>query len=153
MKLGIAVLAVALAMPATATAAAKPSRDTTPPTIPTGLRVAGVTEDTITLTWNPSTDNSGSIHHYVVSPGSWHPGNSTTKTITGLVPSYTQTYRVSAVDAAGNDSGQSAPLTATTAPDLTAPTAPTGLRLTASTPSSVSLAWGASTDRWSFGYR
>jgi chitodextrinase len=112
-----------------------------------------VTEDSITLSWNASTDNSGSIHHYVVSPGMWHPGDSTTKTMTGLVPNYTITYRVSAVDATGNESAQSAPLTATTAPDVTPPTAPSGLRLTTTnSPSSVSLAWNRSTDRWSFSY-
>ncbi len=147
------LLAFALMTPA-ATAAPKPPRDTTPPTTPTGLRVVSVTEDTITLRWNASTDNSGSIHHYVVSPGSWHPGDSTTKTVMWLVPNWTQTYRVSAVDAAGNTSPQSAPLTATTAPDVTAPTAPANLRLTATnSPSSISLAWDRSTDRWSFGYQ
>ena len=60
-------------------------------------------------------------------PGVWHPGNSTVKTITGLVPNYTQTYRVYAVDASGNESALSAPLTATTARDVTAPTTPGGL--------------------------
>jgi chitodextrinase len=146
------LLAFALITPA-ATAGPRPPRDTTPPSVPTGLRVVSVTEDSVTLAWNASTDNSGSIHHYVVSPGSWHPGDSTTKTVTGLVPNYTQTYRVSAVDAAGNDSGQSAPLTATTARDVTAPTTPGNLRLTATiSPSSITLAWDRSTDRWSFSY-
>src|SRR5688500_15957029 len=69
-------------------------RDTTAPTVPTGLRVVAATEDSLTLAWNASTDTSCSIHHYVVSPGSWHPGDSTQKTISWLVPSYTQTYRV-----------------------------------------------------------
>ena len=32
-----------------------------------GLRVVSVTEDSVTLAWNASTDNSGSIHAYVVS--------------------------------------------------------------------------------------
>src|SRR5690242_11715612 len=92
------LLALALLAPA---AVAKPPRDTTPPSVPTGLRVVSVTEDSVTIAWNASTDNSGSIHHYVVSPGSWWPGNSTVRTITGLVPGYTSAYRVSAVDAAG----------------------------------------------------
>ena len=153
MKLVLATL-LALALMASAAEARPPKpRDTTPPTVPTGLRVVAVTEDSITLSWNASTDNSGSIHHYVVAPGSWHPGDSTTKTITGLVPSWTQTYRVSAVDATGNESAFSEPLTATTAPDVTAPTAPSDLRLTASTPSSVSLAWTAARDRWSLTYQ
>ncbi len=35
---------------------------------------------------------------------------------------------------------------------MTAPTVPGGLRVTATTPSSVSLAWTASTDRWALWY-
>jgi chitodextrinase len=146
------LLAFALLAPA-ATAAPRPPRDTTPPTTPTNLRVVSATDDSLTLAWNASTDNSGSIHHYEVAPGSWHPGNSTTKVIGFLVPSYTQTYRVRAVDASGNESPQSAPLTATTAPDVIAPTTPGTPRLTAVvSPSSVTLAWDRSSDRWSFSY-
>jgi chitodextrinase len=146
------LLAFALLAPA-ATAAPRPPRDTTPPSTPTNLRVVAATDDSLTLAWNASTDNSGSIHHYVVSPGSWHPGNSTTKTIAFLVPSYTQTYRVTAVDAAGNESPQSAPLTATTLPDVIAPTVPGTPQLTSIvSPSSIALAWDRSFDRWSFSY-
>ena len=116
------------------------------------MRIVSVTEDSITIAWNASTDNSGKIHAYVAG-GIYHPGNSTTKTFTWLVPNWTQTYRVQAMDAAGNVSALSAPVTGTTAPDLTPPTAPANLRITGSTPSSVSLAWDRATDRWSFAYR
>jgi chitodextrinase len=150
MKLACCALLLALSVPAAAHA--RPPRDTVAPSVPTGLRVVSVTEDSVTLAWNASTDNSGKIHAYIVSPGSYHPGDSTVKTITGLVPNYTQTYRVSAMDAAGNQSAPSAPLTATTAPDVTAPTAPSGLQVTATTASSVSLAWTRSTDRWALWY-
>jgi hypothetical protein len=68
------------------------------------------------------------------------------------VPNWTQTYRVYAIDAAGNQSGVSAPLTATTARDVTAPTVPSGLTVTGTTASSVSLAWTRSTDRWALWY-
>ena len=61
------LLAFALLAPA-ATAAPRPPRDTTPPSTPTNLRVVAATDDSLTLAWNASTDNSGSIHHYVVSP-------------------------------------------------------------------------------------
>ena len=131
--------------------AAQAARDRTPPSVPTGLRVVSVTEDSVTLRWNASTDNSGRIQRYVVN-GIYHDGASTTKTMTGLVPDYSVTYRVVAVDAAGNSSAPSAPLTATTARDTTAPTAVTGLRVTGVTPSSVSLAWNAASDRWSLSY-
>jgi chitodextrinase len=131
--------------------AAQAAVDRTPPSAPTGLRVVSVAEDSVTLRWNASTDNSGRIQRYVVN-GIYHDGTSTTKTMTGLVPDYSVTYRVVAVDAAGNSSAPSAPLTATTARDTTAPTAVTGLRVTAVTPSSVSLAWNAASDRWSLSY-
>jgi hypothetical protein len=98
-----------------------------------------------------ATDNSGEIHAYIAG-GIDHPGDSTTKTFTGLVPNWTQTYRVQAMDPSGNVSALSEPVTATTAPDTTAPTTPTNLRVTGTGISTVSLAWDRSTDRWSFSY-
>ena len=85
-------------------ASAGPKRDNTPPTTPTNVRVVAVTEDTITIAWNASTDNSGRIHAYIAG-GIYHPGDSTTKTFTGLVPNTTRTYRVQAIDPSGNTSG------------------------------------------------
>ena len=79
--------------------AAKP-RDTTPPTVPTGLRVVAATDDSVTVRWNASTDNSGTILRYQVN-GIYHAGTSTQKTISFLVPNYTLTVRVQAVDPIG----------------------------------------------------
>jgi chitodextrinase len=110
-----------------------------------------VTEDSITIAWNKSTDNSGRIHAYIAG-GLYHSGTSTTKTFTSLVPNWTVTYRVQAMDPSGNVSGLSAPLTVTTLPDLTAPTTPGNLRVTGTGISTVSLGWDRSSDRWSFGY-
>jgi len=56
------------------------------------------------------------------------------------------------MDPSGNVSALSAPVTATTAPDRTAPTTPTNLRVTGTSTSTVSLAWDRSSDRWSFSY-
>ncbi len=154
-KVGCAtLLAFALITPAAhAGWPSKPPRDTTPPTVPTGLRVVAATEDSVTVRWNASTDNSGRILRYQVN-GVYHEGTSTEKTITGLVPSYTLTVRVLAVDPTENYSALSAPLAATTAPDVTAPTTPGNLRLTTrNSPTSISLAWDRSTDRWSVGYQ
>ncbi len=133
------------------TASAGPRRDTTPPTTPTNVRVVAVTDDSITIAWNASTDNSGKLHAYIAG-GIYHPPNSTTKTFTGLVPSYTRSFQVQAMDPSGNVSGYSAPITGTTAPDVTAPTTPANLRVTGSSISTVSLAWDRSSDRWSFSY-
>ena len=64
MKLSIACCAaLRLAFAGLApTATARPRRDPTPPSTPTDVRVVAVTEDTITIAWNASTDNSGRIH-------------------------------------------------------------------------------------------
>jgi chitodextrinase len=150
MRVSLAVTAVLLAF-AVLAPSAMAARDRTPPSTPTGLRVVSVTEDSITIAWNASKDNSGKIHAYIAG-GIYHPGDSTTKTFTGLVPNWTVTYRVQAMDPSGNTSGLSEPLTVTTLPDRTAPTTPGNLRVTGTGISTVSLAWDRSSDRWSFGY-
>jgi hypothetical protein len=142
-----ALLVASAVLPATASAA----RDRTPPSTPTGLRVVSVTEDSITIAWNKSTDNSGKIHAYIAG-GIYHPGTSTTKTFGFLVPNWTVTYRVQAMDPSGNTSALSEPLTVTTLPDTTAPTTPGNLRVTGTGISTVSLAWDRSSDRWTFRY-
>ena len=150
MRVSLAVVAV-LVVSAVLAPSAMAARDRTPPSTPTGLKVVSVTEDSITISWNKSTDNSGKIHAYIAG-GIYHPGTSTTKTFTGLVPNWTVTYRVQAMDPSGNTSGLSEPLTVTTLPDRTAPTTPTGLAVTGTGISTVSLSWGRSSDRWTFGY-
>jgi chitodextrinase len=153
MKVGLACCAVLLvfAVLAPAASAGPGKRDNTPPTTPTNVRVVSVTEDSITIAWNASTDNSGKIHAYIAG-GIYHPPDSTTKTFTGLVPNTTRTYYVQAMDPSGNLSALSEPVTATTASDTTAPTTPTNLRVTGTGISTVSLAWDRSSDRWAFSY-
>jgi chitodextrinase len=67
---------------------------------------------------------------------------------TGLAASTTYTYTVSAYDAAGNVSGQSAAVSATTqaATDTQAPSVPAGVTATAVSSSQINLTWTASTD-------
>ena len=69
MKIRVAVrtcIAHAVLAGAAPAAAAKPPKpDTTAPTVPTNVRITAATEDTVSVAWNASTDNSGSIHHYV----------------------------------------------------------------------------------------
>ena len=151
MKTSLVCCAVLFACAVIVPTASAAGRDRTPPTTPTNVRVVAVTEETITIAWKASTDNSGRIHAYIAG-GIYHPGTSTTKTFTGLVPNWTQTYRVQAMDPSGNTSALSAPVTATTAPDRTAPTTPTNLRVTGTSTSTVSLVWDRSSDRWSFSY-
>ncbi len=91
------------------------SYDTTAPTIPTGLSATAVSSSQIILSWSASTDNIGVAGYKVYRGGSQIATvTGTTYNDTGLSPSTTYTYTVSAYDAAGNVSGQSSPTSATT---------------------------------------
>ena len=57
---GVAVaLSVGIASPTEAGRKPRPTVDQTPPSQPTGLRVTAVTQTSVSLAWNPSTDNVG----------------------------------------------------------------------------------------------
>jgi chitodextrinase len=93
-----------------------PPPDTTAPTTPTGL--TGTPADTsVALSWTASTDNVGVAHYNVYRNGTQIAGaapTGTTYTDTGLTPGTAYSYTVSASDAAGNTSGQSAAFATTT---------------------------------------
>jgi chitodextrinase len=76
------------------------------------------------------------------------PGSLLSYTDSSAAPSTTYAYTIDAFDAAGNHSPQSSPVSVTTpaASDTQAPSVPSGLTATASSPSQVDLAWQASTD-------
>jgi chitodextrinase len=81
-------------------------RDRTPPTTPTNLRITATTDTTVTLAWNPSTDNSGNFPYRVRESGINEyavavPQTQTTLTFTRLWPERTYRYTVWAVDAVG----------------------------------------------------
>jgi chitodextrinase len=156
-----ALALLAVAVPA-ASARHNQTVDRTAPTVPANVHVTAAAEDSISLSWTASTDNSGSIHHYVTCYSGfaisgawciWGSPNPPAKTITGLVPGKEFSFRVKAVDASGNESELSAPVSTSTASDVTPPTVPANLRVTATTPSSVSLAWDRSSDAWGFAYQ
>jgi chitodextrinase len=127
--------------------------DTTAPSAPTN--VGGTSTSTsVSLTWTPSTDSLG-VHHYNVYRGGTLVASPTGAgyTDSGLAAGTAYTYEVSAVDAAGNESGRSTPAfmistapgggtataqllgDATIDPTLTAPPASnTRLKLDASAP-------------------
>jgi glucose/arabinose dehydrogenase/PKD repeat protein len=130
--------------------------DTTPPSTPTALNATATGATHISLSWAASTDNVGVSGYRVercqgaACTDFAEVGTPTTTTFndTGLTASTAYRYRVRAADGAGNLSGYSAIVTATTpaAPDTTPPTAPTGLATTAVSPSRIDLSWTASTD-------
>ncbi|MAP53572.1 GEVED domain-containing protein [Altibacter sp.] len=123
--------------------------DTQAPTNPTGLSASGVTETTVNLSWNASTDNVG-VTGYDVFQGSTNLGTvtGTSTQITGLTAATAYTFRVRARDAAGNVSGYSntVNVTTNTPPDTQAPSAPTSLSASNITDTTVDLSWNASTD-------
>ncbi|MDH5366882.1 MAG: GEVED domain-containing protein [Cyclobacteriaceae bacterium] len=120
--------------------------DTQAPTVPTGLSVSGTTETTTSLLWTASSDNIGVTGYDVYVDGFLDGSTATTSyNISGLVVNTSYTLSVSAKDAAGNTSAQSTGLNITT-PDLTAPTAVTGLAAANTTETSTDLSWTAATD-------
>ncbi|MGF1430627.1 cellulose binding domain-containing protein [Kitasatospora sp. LaBMicrA B282] len=84
----------------------------TPPTVPTGLAVSGTGPDTVSLSWNASTDSTG-VSGYHVYEGSTVVATTTTTsaTVTGLLAGSSHTFTVDAFDAAGNESAQSTAVT------------------------------------------
>ncbi len=125
--------------------------DTQAPTAPAGLTASNISQTTIDLNWNASTDNIGVTGYDV------YQGNNVITTITGtsyqvtgLSADTSYSFRIKAKDAAGNESGFSNTANATTLPidtgDNEAPTAPTGLAASNETPVSIDISWNASTD-------
>ena len=133
------------------------AKDRSAPTTPTSLRVTAKTPTTVSLAWNPSTDNSGSVTYRVqiVSPSFAMETSQTSLTWTSLSPNRTYSIFVYAFDKSGNRSANSNTVTVTTPADSTPPTAPV-LSGSVLGPSQVSLTWTASRDDiewWSPSYR
>ncbi|WP_283138847.1 carbohydrate-binding protein [Rhizohabitans arisaemae] len=118
--------------------------DNVAPTVPTNLRTTGTTSSSISLAWNPSTDNVG-VTGYEVYRGTTlvTTATGTTYTDTGLAPLTTYTYTVRARDAAGNRSAASASASGTTLGGSGVPGQP-GTASATTTTSSISLTWGPS---------
>src|SRR5437773_1229401 len=95
--------------------AAQAPGDTTAPTTPGGLAASALTSTSLTLSWSPATDNVGVTGYRVYRNGTLaaSPGG-TSASITGLLAATLYSFTVAAVDAAGNASVLSAPLSATT---------------------------------------
>jgi len=140
-------LALAVAGPVAAGKKPAPtSGDKTPPTTPTNLRVTSLTQTSVTLAWDPSTDNS-SFSYSVNKDGQGFtvPQTQTSFTIDWLSAGRTYTFYVTAVDGSLNTSGKSNILTVTTPPDTAAPPAPT-LSGVVLGPSQVRLTWNSVKD-------
>ena len=98
-----------------AVVAAGGSVDTDPPTVPTGLSSSNVGSTSFDISWNASTDNVA-VSGYNIYLDDSNIGNATgtSTSVTGLSPNTTYNVKVSAYDAAGNESAQSSGINVTT---------------------------------------
>ena len=123
--------------------------DRKPPTTPTNLQVTGMTPYSVSLAWNPSTDNSGSVTYIIccanVSSETF-PGPASSHVYrAGLEAGRSFTLRIVARDAAGNYSKYSNSVTFTLPRDTTPPAKP-NVSVTDVGPTHVSLAWSSVED-------
>ena len=123
--------------------------DRTPPTTPTNLRVTGMTAYSVSLAWNPSTDNSGGVTYIIccanVSSETF-PGPASSHIYrAGLEAGRSFTLRIVAKDAAGKYSKYSNTVTFTLPRDTTPPAKP-AVAVTDVGPTHVSLSWSSTED-------
>lgn len=123
------------------------ARDRIPPTAPTNLVVTATTEHSVSLAWDPSTDNSGRFSYIICCAGSTVTVSQTvtSHTLEGLKSGATYTLRVYAKDAAGNLSKPSNAVTVTLPGDLAAPTKPV-VEVLEVGPTHVALTWSSTDD-------
>ena len=135
-------------------APATPPPQSNTPTVPANFTATAVSTAQINLSWTASTDsigvtgyqlqrcqgNSCSNFSQIATP------TGTAFNDVGLTPGISYSYRVRAVDAAGNLSGFSTTASATTQPDTTPPSVPASLMATAVSSTQINLSWTASTD-------
>ncbi len=141
----------ASAQSSVATATPVPPADTIAPSVPTGLTATGGTAQVV-LGWSASTDNVGVTGYrvYRSSGGGAYAQVATpvgaSYTDTGLTNGTAYSYKVAAVDAAGNLSAQSAVATATPG-DTTPPSTPGSVTVTKNNSAhTITVGWAAATD-------
>lgn len=89
--------------------------DVIAPTVPTGLQAAATSSSQIDLSWNASTDATGVTAYRIYRDGIYLTNTaSLSHSNTGLSSDTAYSFTVSALDAAGNESAQSASAQATT---------------------------------------
>jgi fibronectin type 3 domain-containing protein len=149
-------LTAALLLNGSKTSAAKGDRSA--PTTPANLVITAITETTVSLSWQRSTDNSGSLSYRVritnLSNSAYNSLASVSQSQTSYTAKYLATnspysFSVYAVDGSGNKSADSNLVSATTLADTTPPTTPV-LDATVLDPSEVQLTWTKPTDNTNY---
>ncbi len=136
--------------------------DITPPAAPTGLVAQDPTGHSITLVWTANSELDIKGYHIYIndtgagSTGPFHwigstTGTSTGYTVGGLQEETTYYFVIGAYDEVPNNSILSDIASATTL-DETPPIAPTGLAVSGSTPSSLTISWNANSELDVVGY-
>ncbi len=118
--------------------------DTAAPSVPTGLtvtpRITDAAANSVNLFWTPSTDDVGVNVYKIYLNGVSTGGTSANDAIATGLP--TDRFTVSACDAAGNCSAQSAEASVTSSTQ--APSVPSGLTASAVSATQINLAWTSS---------
>jgi chitodextrinase len=122
--------------------------DTAAPTVPAYFTATGISTAQIKLTWRASTDNAKVTGYNIFRNGTKIATTAgVSYTNTALTPNTSYSYTVSAYDASGNTSAQTASVTARTLiPDTSSPTTPTNLTATPYSQTRINLSWSAATD-------
>jgi putative cell wall-binding protein len=132
------------ASPTTASCATAAGTSKTAPTPPTNLHETAKTHTSVSLAWTaPASTGGTAIGHYLVyKTGTLVAtlGTTLTDTVTGLSPGTTYHFTVKAENGVSTSAASNSAAVTTTA---VAPTPPRNLHETASTSTSVSLAWTA----------
>lgn len=83
--------------------------DKVAPTVPNGIAITAVSSSEIKVSWKPSADDSGKVRGYKIYRNGQYLKTAETTSVSdaGLSPKVKFCYRISAFDAAGNESAQS----------------------------------------------
>lgn len=132
----------------TVTARTKSAEDLTPPTPPLNLRIDDVTTNSVSLSWEAAIDDVGVTGYHVYRDDQLIQTLSGTELSyidTGLMEATTYTYKIRAVDQAGNLSEASSAVKARTKMtiEVSRPLPPTKLRSARVTEHEVALMWDA----------
>jgi hypothetical protein len=156
--IGIAALVLTSVLLSTGSKTSAGKGDRSAPTTPANLVVTAITDNTVSLSWQGSTDNSGSLSYKVKITNLANSAYNSLATVSQTQTTYTAkyltsnssyTFSVYAIDSSGNKSGDSNLVGAKTLADTTPPTTPV-LQVSVLSPSEVQLIWTRPTDNGNY---